>query len=148
MSLEMKVQEWPSLPPGLGVRLDKSARGRDVHVMTTTQAIGKFMGGDKSTLVCFRCGQVGHVRFQCLQYKVRLCMHFERGDCNDPMCSYAHGKDELRTPWKARCVRVVKQSGKLVCIGCNSTEHTFRKCPFQQGEFEKIGTVITSLERS
>lgn len=106
-------------------------RGRDVHVYTTAHAISAFMGGDRSTLVCFRCGQAGHVRFQCLQYKVRLCLHFEKGDCKDPNCTFAHGQSEMRTPWKARCVRVVKQSGKLVCIGCNSTEHTFRKCPYQ-----------------
>ena len=111
--------------------IDMQKKGRDVHVYTTAQAIGAFMGGDRSTLVCFRCGQTGHVRFQCLQYKVRLCLHFEKGECKDSSCTFAHGAAELRTPWKARCVRVVKQSGKLVCIGCNSTEHTFRKCPYQ-----------------
>ena len=107
-----------------------TGHGRDVHVHTTGQAIGAFMGGDRSTLMCFRCGQTGHVRFQCLQYKVRMCYNHERGECNDRYCTFAHGEDEIRTPWKPRCVRVVKQSGKLVCIGCNSTEHTFRKCPY------------------
>lgn len=114
-----------SYPPGLGY----DEWGRDVHVITSAHNIGAFIGGDRSSLVCFRCGQKGHVRFQCLQYKVRMCNHFEKGECTDPNCSFAHGFAELRTPWKARCVRVVKQSGKLVCIGCNSTEHTFRKCP-------------------
>ena len=100
-------------------------------MLTTSQAIGAFMGGDRSALVCFRCGQTGHVRFQCLQYKVRPCIHYERGECTDRQCTFAHGQEELRTPWKPRCVRVIKQSGKLICIGCNSTEHTFRRCPLQ-----------------
>ena len=107
-------------------------RGRDVHVTTTSSQISTFMEIDQHSLVCFRCGQSGHVRNQCLTYKVRLCWHHENGKCNDSNCTFAHGVAELRAPWKARCVRVVKQGGNLVCIGCNSTEHTFRRCPLHQ----------------
>ena len=82
-------------------------------------------------MICFRCGQSGHVRFQCLQYKVKRCTQYDRGECNDKHCTFAHGMHELRTPWKSKCIRVVKKEGKLVCIGCNSTEHTFRKCPMR-----------------
>ena len=98
---------------------------------TTTQDISVFMGGDRSSMICFRCGQTGHVRYQCLQYKVRMCMHYMNGGCNDHACTFAHGPHELRTPWKIRCVRVVKKGGTLVCIGCNSTDHTFRRCPYK-----------------
>ena len=83
-------------------------------------------------MICFRCGEIGHVRYQCMAYKVRLCWHFERGHCNDSKCLFAHGEHELRTPWRLRCVRVVKQNGKLVSIGCNSDAHTFRKCPLNR----------------
>lgn len=109
-----------------------SAFGRDVHATTTSHAINAFMDVDKSNMICFRCGETGHVRYQCLSFKVRLCLHHQSGSCNDSACTWAHGPEELRTPWKARCVRVVKQAGQLVCIGCNSTEHTFRKCPLHQ----------------
>ena len=76
--------------------------------------------------------EAGHHRAQCLCYKVRLCMKYEEGLCRTPDCPYAHGQSELRQPWKARCVRVVKQNGQFICIGCNSSEHTFRKCPLQK----------------
>ena len=107
-------------------------RGRDVHVVTTSHTISTVLEGDRSRQICFRCGQPGHVRYQCLSYKVRLCVPHESGECNDPNCTFAHGVRELRTPWRIRCVRVVKHEGRLVCIGCNSTEHTFRKCPLHQ----------------
>ena len=103
--------------------------GRDVHVTTTARAITSFVDTDRSAQMCFRCGEVGHVRHQCLTYKVRLCWHFQNGECKDPNCAFAHGTSELRTPWKPRCVRVVKHAGRFVCIGCNSTMHTFRRCP-------------------
>ena len=103
-------------------------QGRDVHVTTTSRAISSFMDGDRSGQICFRCGELGHMRYQCLTYRVRVCWHHQNGECTDPYCAFAHGPEQLRTPWKARCVRVVKQSGRLVCIGCNSTANTFRRC--------------------
>lgn len=102
---------------------------RDVHVITHAKAISAFVDTDRSNLVCFRCGQRGHVRFQCLTFKVKRCILFDKGICKDCNCPFAHGEEELRTPWMSRCVRVVKNGGKLLCIGCNSKEHTFRRCP-------------------
>ena len=107
--------------------------GDEVHVSITSHAISAFMDVHRTALVCFRCGESGHVRYQCLRHKVRLCSRWEAGVCEmGSACRFAHGTSELRTPWKPRCVRVVKQEGKLVCIGCNSTEHTFRKCPLHR----------------
>lgn len=108
---------------------DAPEPGREVHVTATTHAISAYMDGDRTGQICFRCGERGHVRYQCLTYKVRLCWHYERGECTEPHCTFAHGSEELRQPWKPRCVRVIKQGGQLISIGCNSEEHTFRKCP-------------------
>lgn len=102
---------------------------KDLHVSVSAADVAAFVEHDRSKLVCFRCGETGHVRHQCLSYKVRMCRHNEITTCTDPNCAYAHSVDELRSPWRVRCVRVIKQNGILVCIGCNSTEHTFRKCP-------------------
>jgi len=107
-------------------------RGREVHVTATATAISQYVDADRGKVICFRCGQSGHLRYQCLSYKVRLCWHHQNGRCTDAACTFAHGESELRTPWKPRCVRVVKHDGELVCIGCNSTEHTFRRCPLHQ----------------
>ena len=118
-------------PPPAGRSPPPAAAGREVHVVATSAAISQFVDSDRATIVC-RCGQVGHLRYQCLSAKVRLCWHHQNGRCDDAGCTYAHGEAELRTPWKPRCVRVVKHGGELVCIGCNSTEHTFRRCPLHQ----------------
>jgi len=72
------------------------------------------------------------MRNQCLTFRVRLCYRYQNGTCSEQNCTFAHGTRHLRTPWRQRCVRVVKQAGEYVCIGCNSTEHTFRKCPLHQ----------------
>lgn len=106
--------------------------GVETHVRVTSHAISAFMESDRGSMTCFRCGQTGHARYQCLTYKVRLCWHYMNATCTDAQCTFAHGEAELRMPWKQRCVRVVKQDGELVCIGCNSTEHTFRRCPLHQ----------------
>lgn len=102
---------------------------REVHVVAKASNINAFVEMDRSNLICFRCGQVGHVRSQCLTFKVRPCFLFENGACPDPYCTFAHGAEELRTPWKVRCVRVIKSGDKFMCIGCGSSEHTFRRCP-------------------
>ena len=110
---------------------------REVHVSILSRQIASFMEADRARLICFRCGQTGHVRSQCMHFKVRLCWHYGQGRCVAPtsdQCSFAHGEAELRYPWRSRCVRVVKQpSGAFVCIGCNSDQHTFRKCPHNKG---------------
>lgn len=104
---------------------------QDVHIRVSTQAMTQYLNAiPKDEIICFRCGEHGHIRSQCLTYKVRLCWHARQGyQCNPEQCTFAHGENELRQPWNARCVRVVKQGKDFVCLGCNSMEHTFRKCP-------------------
>ena len=120
----------PCQPEDASAALDDP---REIHVTTNAFAISAFLdGGDRQNQICYRCGNAGHLRASCLSYKIRLCVHHERGNCIDPNCTFAHGIQELRTPWKPRCVRVVKQGGKLVSLGCGSTKHTFRRCPLAQ----------------
>ena len=110
--------------------------GRDVHVLSRASDISDFMNTRRATAICYRCGQPGHLRYQCMRYKVRLCSHYTQHKvCPVENCAFAHGEAELRYPWKMRCVRVVKQHGKLLCIGCNSSTHTFRRCPSYQQWF-------------
>ena len=107
--------------------------GRDVFVETYMSTVNAYLETDKSSMICFRCGETGHVRYQCLTYKVRMCWNTVDGkQCTTQNCPFAHDVSELRTPWKPRCVRVVKQHGKFICIGCNSDQHTFRKCPIHK----------------
>ncbi len=101
----------------------------DVHIVTTAKAISDYIDAEREAVICFRCGESGHVRANCLTHKVRPCWMHLRGGCTDPHCSFAHGDEELRTPWKARCVRVVRHGNQFISIGCNSTLHTFRRCP-------------------
>ena len=75
---------------------------RDVHVITSTCALQVFYDSGRATkLVCYRCGEVGHVRSQCLCYKVRHCSAFSlAGQCvAGSSCTFAHGLAELRQPW-------------------------------------------------
>ena len=110
---------------------DELASGRDVHVSISVQDLTHFVGLCKKTMVCYRCGEEGHARYQCLTYKVRLCWHFANGQCVARNCPFAHGDHELRFPWKPRCVRVVKTNGGTVSVGCGSTEHTYHECPYR-----------------
>ena len=107
--------------------------GRVVHVRTTNRHITSFMDVQRQPsqwMMCFRCGQQGHARYQCMTYRTRLCPSMDA--CKEDSCAFAHSVEELRRPWEARCVRVIKQGSRFICIGCNSTEHTFRHCPLHR----------------
>lgn len=110
-------------------------QGKDIFAMTSAESINNFVEEDRSTVVCFRCGEKGHLRYQCLTFKVRKCFRYEQGSCasSSAGCTFAHGNAELRKPWLQKCVRVVKQKGKFICLGCHSSSHTFRKCPLNKG---------------
>lgn len=50
----------------------------------------------RSHVKCFQCGELGHVRTQCMLWKTRLCWNFMNGNCRTLKCSFAHGEGELR----------------------------------------------------
>ena len=122
----------PAPPSGAGPP-DGKAYALDLRCTVTLDNLRAYVAEtERSKLICFRCGEHGHVRAQCLTYRVRMCWHQRAGMCAATHCTFAHDESELRTPWAIRCVRVVKQNGTFICIGCNSTEHTFRHCPLHR----------------
>mgnify|MGYP006078171863 CR=1 FL=1 len=86
---------------------------------------------DREAITCFRCGENGHYKSECLNWKTKLCWHINTHTrvCSKTACPFAHGEYELRTPWHLRCVRIVKCAHGFVNLGCKSNTHTFRFCP-------------------
>lgn len=83
----------------------------------------------RTEITCFRCGERGHKKGECRTYRTKMCR--QPNDCKDVNCPFAHTTEQLRTPWVARCIRVIRSEGQLKRIGCGKTGHTFRECPYQ-----------------
>lgn len=110
-------------------------KGKIIHITVTASSIKNYTVNNscpRDCITCFRCAEIGHWKSECMLYKTRLCWHNKMGKCTDPACPFAHNESELRTPWKPKCIRVIKREGKLITLGCNSTLHTFRQCPYNQ----------------
>ena len=86
-------------------------------------------------ITCFRCGEYGHYRGECYTFKTQLCKDFKAGVCanSDEACLFAHGARDLRQPWLPKCVRVVKEGGRVDVLGCGQM-HMFRACPYLKSE--------------
>ena len=82
---------------------------------------------DKAT--CFRCGEKGHLREMCFQFRTEMCPYGPT--CSEKNCTKAHTESELRKPHIEKCVRVVKDksTGIIYKLGCLQQGHTFRACP-------------------
>jgi hypothetical protein len=108
-------------------------QGLDLHKSISTSSLRCYMSftsNQRDQITCFRCGEQGHVKAECMIWKVRLCANFNNGlTCYSSECSFAHGDKELRTPWTPKCIRITKRDGALVVLGCGSLRHTFRNCP-------------------
>lgn len=90
----------------------------------------------RHSITCFRCGEYGHFRSECLTHKTRLCALYEIGECtaDAASCGFAHGEDDVRRPWQLKCVRVVRVASRVSVLGCGQIGHTYRMCPFTTGE--------------
>jgi len=106
--------------------------GKVVHVTVSASSIKMFSSTpnvSRESVTCFRCAEQGHWKYECMLYKTRLCWHNKFNRCTETDCPFAHNEHEMRYPWKPKCVRVIKKEGKLIKLGCGSTDHTFRLCP-------------------
>jgi hypothetical protein len=85
----------------------------------------------RANITCFRCGEQGHYRIECMSWRTKMCLHHDRptGCREGENCSYAHSDGDLRSPWHAKCVRVIKRHGQIFTLGCHSNTHTFKACP-------------------
>ena len=111
----------------------KLPKGIHIGIIASAIDVQKYMATNttpRTHITCFRCGEQGHYKSECFNWKTRLCWHFvNTNTCKEISCSFAHGENELRTPWLARCVRVIKKDGNLICLGCKEYGHTFKYCP-------------------
>lgn len=107
--------------------------GKDIHVVISAINIKNYVSQptiQREYITCFRCAEKGHWKSECMLYKTRLCWHNTINNCKDVDCPFAHSESELRSPWKPKCIRVIKKDGKLIKLGCGSLQHTYRYCPF------------------
>lgn len=110
-------------------------KGIHVSIKASSESIKEFMSNIPTTrnqITCFRCGEQGHYKSECFHWKTRICWHYTNSFCKDLHCSFAHGQNELRTPWLPRCVRIIKKDGQLICLGCKEFGHTFKYCKYNQ----------------
>jgi hypothetical protein len=97
----------------------------------TMRKFGTKLLTQRANITCFRCGEQGHYRIECLSWRTKLCFHYSRltGCREGDNCTYAHSEADLRSPWHPKCVRVIKRHGHIFTLGCHSNKHTFKMCP-------------------
>ena len=74
-------------------------KGKTIYATVQTSELKRpdVTGGERG-VSCFRCGEFGHRKHECLHWKTRRCTHFDNGQCFRQACPFAHGAHEVRTP--------------------------------------------------
>ena len=106
-----------------GIHIDFRVHASDIRTFMLSPATAR------EIITCFRCGEQGHYKSECFGWKTRMCV---RAHCDEPSCGFAHSAQELRTPWRQRCIRIVRREGCLVAVGCMTYGHTFKNCPTRE----------------
>ena len=102
-------------------------RSLDVTVHIPTESHYR---GNRENLTCFKCGGAHHFKSECATWRTRICVRWKNGTCSEPFCSFAHGEEQLRTPWRPFCVKVIRsEDGQILTMGCRQYGHTFNSCP-------------------
>lgn len=70
-------------------------------------------GTERNRVYCYRCGELGHRKSECVHWKTRTCSHFENGQCHRESCPFAHGTGELRDPFRRECIPVPQAGNKF-----------------------------------
>lgn len=107
------------------VHIDRTLQSTDLRAFCNPCATSRI------ETVCFRCGELGHWKNECLHWRTRICWHAQQGECRRAECPFAHSSTELRTPWNLKCIRIVKTNTGLVNLGCGSVYHSYRNCPIR-----------------
>lgn len=90
--------------------------------------------GGRAELLCYRCGGLHHTKAECSSWRTRICSRWREGRCYESFCSFAHGEDQVRTPWRTFCTKLARgENGRLVSLGCGEYGHVYSRCPHNTG---------------
>lgn len=80
------------------MNLSDLPKGVTVYAVVNVQEMKQISVHDRQAVYCYRCGELGHRKSECMHWKTRICSHYRDGTCIRDVCPFAHGVKELRCP--------------------------------------------------